>query len=206
MLTAKHKFIMKEKILSAFKKLGFNLKPVDECEDCNHFEFEYEGSTYLYIYSPNDPVFFNVALPGVLHEDDEDSNIYNAVVDSVNSEVKYVKAYSVNRHLWIFYECEVSEDTDFEDLIHRVVFRIEAAYVLMRKKYVEFTSPCDNVEDYEDPFDDVEELSFDDDEDTDDVMPMSEEGYDLKTLFGEVSPDECVLSDEDEDDIKDKED
>jgi hypothetical protein len=76
----------------------------------------------------------------------------------------------------------------------------------MRKKYVELTSPCDNEEDYEDPFDDVEEMSFDDDEDTDDVMPMSEEGYDLKTLFGEVSPDECVLSDENEDDINDKED
>ena len=46
MLTAKHKFIMKEKILSAFKKLGFNLKPVDECEDCNHFEFEYEDDDF----------------------------------------------------------------------------------------------------------------------------------------------------------------
>ena len=40
--------------------------------------------------------------------------------------------------------------------------------------------------------------------DDDGALPMSEEGYDLKTLFGEVSPDECVLSDED--DIKEKED
>lgn len=190
MLTAKHKFIMKEKILSAFKKLGFNLKPVDECEDCNHFEFEYEGATYLYLYSTNDPSFFNVALPGVLDLDEESEDVYYSILESVNSEMKYVKAYTVNRRLWIFYECETGEDADFEDLVHRVVLRIEAAHVFMKRKYWEIThADCG-----------------DDDSDDDGALPMSEEGYDLNTLFGEVSPDECVLSDENEDDINDKED
>ena len=181
---------MKEKILKTFKALGFNLVPIVESEDCSQFEFEYEGATYLYLYSTNDPSFFNVALPGVLDLDEESEDVYYSILESVNSEMKYVKAYTVNRRLWIFYECETGEDTDFEDLVRRVVLRIEAAHVFMKRKYWEIThADCG-----------------DDDSDDDGALPMSEEGYDLNTLFGEVSPDECVLSDENEDDINDKED
>lgn len=178
--------------MEAFKALGFSLVPVVESEDCNQFEFEYEGATYLYLYSPNDTEFFNVALPGVLDRDEESDDVYYSILESVNSEIKYVKAYSVNRRLWLFYECEALEDSDWYDLIHRIVFRLEAAHAFMRRKYWELTQS-------------------DSDGDDDAVPnPMDEEGYDIETLFGEISPEECVLSDEnydeDYDEVKDKED
>ena len=49
---------MKEKILEAFRELGFKL----EEEEGMGYRFHYEGLNLLYMYNENDEEFLNIAL------------------------------------------------------------------------------------------------------------------------------------------------
>ena len=52
---------MKEKILEAFRELGFKL----EEEEGMGYRFHYAGLNLLYMYNENDAEFLNIALPGL---------------------------------------------------------------------------------------------------------------------------------------------
>ena len=53
---------MKEKILEAFRELGFKLEEEEGMGYC----FNYEGLNLLYMYNENDEEFLNIALPGIV--------------------------------------------------------------------------------------------------------------------------------------------
>ena len=120
---------MKEKILEAFKALGFEM---EELEGMG-YGFEYEGKHFLYMYNEDDEDFLNISLPGVLDIDDENNTTFYQVMDKLNSTLKYVKAYKLNDSMWLFYERELFGGEDLKQVLSRMILHLEAALMFLRR-------------------------------------------------------------------------
>lgn len=120
---------MKEKILDAFKALGFDM---EEMEGLG-YGFDYEGRHYLYIYNKDDEDFLNIALPAVLDIDDENNVAFYQVMDKINSTLKYVKANKLNDSMWLFYERELFGGEDLNQIVSRMILHLEAGFMFLRK-------------------------------------------------------------------------
>ena len=101
---------MKEKILEAFKTMGFAM---EELEGMG-YGFDYEGKHFLYMYNEDDEDFLNISLPGVLDIDNENDTTFYQVMDKLNGTLKYVKAYKLNDSMWLFYERELFGGEDLK--------------------------------------------------------------------------------------------
>lgn len=126
---------MKEKVLEALNNLGFTVEQIDD----NAFCFEYEGMSFLYLYSPNDEEFLSIALPSVYDFDENEAGKYCALTESINSSQKYIKAYTANGSLWIFYEREIMEGDDVEETVRRMILHLQGGMFAL-KKVLEATS------------------------------------------------------------------
>ena len=120
---------MKEKILEAFKALGFEM---EELEGMG-YGFQYEGKHFLYMYNEDDEDFLNISLPGVLDIDDENNTTFYQVMDKLNGTLKYVKAYKLNDGMWLFYERELFGGEDLKQVLSRMILHLEAALMFLRR-------------------------------------------------------------------------
>lgn len=118
---------MKEKILEAFKALGFEM---EELEGMG-YGFQYEGKHFLYMYNGDDEDFLNISLPGVL--DIENDTTFYQVMDKLNGTQKYVKAYKLNDSMWLFYERELFGDEDLKQVLSCMILHLEAALMFLRR-------------------------------------------------------------------------
>lgn len=94
---------MKEKILDAFKQLGFSLIKTDEMG----YGFSCEGTNLLYIPNSEDEDFLNISVPCVCDGESGRSMPLQDLAERVNAMLKYVKAYRLGKTLWLFYEREL---------------------------------------------------------------------------------------------------
>ncbi len=120
---------MKEKILEAFKALGFEM---EELEGMG-YGFQYEGKHFLYMYNEDDEDFLNISLPGVLDIDDENNTTFYQVMDKLNGTLKYVKAYKLNDSMWLFYERELFGGEDLKQILSRMILHLEAGLMFLRR-------------------------------------------------------------------------
>lgn len=124
---------MEEKILEAFDNLGFKL----EKEEGTGYSFSYEGVNLLYMYNENGEDFLNIALPGIMEVEENKTLLICALLEKINSTLKYVKAYMLGGSVWLFYERELSGDEDLMKVISRMILHLEAGLVFARKATVE---------------------------------------------------------------------
>ena len=124
---------MKEKILEAFGNLGFKL------EDAGNggYSFTYEGLNLLLLYNENDEDFLNIALPGIIEADDGKVLLICALMEKINSTLKYVKAYLFGDSVWMFYERELLGGEDLPQVISRMILHLEAGLQFARKTITE---------------------------------------------------------------------
>ena len=120
---------MKEKILDAFKALGFEMEDMEGLG----YGFEYEGKHFLYMYNEDDEDFLNIALPAVLDMDDENNMGFYQVMDKINGTLKYVKANKLNDSMWLFYERELFGDEDMKQILSRMILHLEAGLMFLRR-------------------------------------------------------------------------
>lgn len=120
---------MKEKILEAFKAMGFEM---DDLEGLG-YGFQYEGKHYLYMPNESDEDFLNIALPAVLDIDDESNVAFYQLMDKLNGTLKYVKANKLNDSMWLFYERELFGGENLEQLISRMILHLEAGSIFIRR-------------------------------------------------------------------------
>ena len=120
---------MKEKILDAFKALGFEMEDMEGLG----YGFEYEGKHFLYMYNEDDEDFMNIALPAVLDMDDENNMCFYQVMDKINGTLKYVKANKLNDSMWLFYERELFGDEDMKQILSRMILHLEAGLMFLRR-------------------------------------------------------------------------
>ena len=99
---------MKEQILEAFRDLGFKL----EEDEGMGYSFNYEGLNLLYMYNENDEEFLNIALPGIVEVESDNMLQICALLEKINSTLKYVKAYMLGNSVWLFYERELIEQRE----------------------------------------------------------------------------------------------
>lgn len=119
---------MKEKILAAFENLGFNL----EDNESLGFSFNYEGINYLYMYNEDDEDFLNISVPGIYDLEEDNKENYDALKEKINSTLKYVKAYTLGKGLWLFYERDLLGNEDLEEVIRRMILHLAAALMFAR--------------------------------------------------------------------------
>lgn len=120
---------MKEKILEAFKALGFEMEGLEGLG----YGLEYEGKHFLYMYNEDDEDFLNIALPTVLDMDDENNVGFYQVMDKINGTLKYVKANKLNDSMWLFYERELFGDEDMKQILSRMILHLEAGLMFLRR-------------------------------------------------------------------------
>ena len=143
---------MKEKILEAFRELGFKL----EEEEGMGYRFNYEGLNLLYMYNENDEEFLNIALPGIV-EVEEDKMLQTFVLlEKINSTLKYIKAYMLGKSVWLCYERELIEQREqntegqlsvkeeLMTVISHMILHLEAAFLFARKAMAEIEETVAN--------------------------------------------------------------
>lgn len=132
---------MKEKILEAFKALGFE---IEELEGFG-YGFEYEGKHFLYMYNEDDEDFLNIALPAVLDMDDENNMGFYQVMDKINGTLKYVKANKLNDSMWLFYDRELFGGEDLKQILSRMILHLEADFMFLRRAMASSEEDCDSA-------------------------------------------------------------
>ena len=170
---------MKEKILEAFRELGFKLEEEEGMGYC----FKYEGLNLLYMYNENNEEFLNIALPGIVEVEDDKMLQICALLEKINSTLKYIKAYMLGNSVWLFYERELIEqreqsrtcsdyaesrekktegqlcgEEDLMTVISRMILHLEAGLVFAQKAMAEIEETMANDSSDDDTAESVEEI------------------------------------------------
>ena len=170
---------MKEQILEAFRDLGFKLEEEEGMGYC----FNYEGMNLLYMYNENDEEFLNIALPGIVEVESDNMLQICALLEKINSTLKYVKAYMLGNSVWLFYERELIEqreqsrtcsdyaesrekktesqlcgEEDLMTVISRMILHLEAGLVFARKAMAEIEETMANDSSADDTAESAEEI------------------------------------------------
>ena len=170
---------MKEKILEAFRELGFKLEEEEGMGYC----FNYEGLNLLYMYNESDEEFLNIALPGIVEVEEDKMLQICALLEKINSTLKYIKAYMLGNSVWLFYERELIEqreqsrtcsdyaesrekktegqlcgEEDLMTVISRMILHLEAGLVFARKAMAEIEETMANDSSDDDTAESAEEI------------------------------------------------
>ena len=181
---------MKEKILEAFRELGFKLEEEEGMGYC----FKYEGLNLLYMYNENDEEFLNIALPGIVEVEDDKMLQICALLEKINSTLKYIKAYMLGNSVWLFYERELIEqreqsrtcsdyaesrekktegqlcgEEDLMTVISRMILHLEAGLVFARKAMAEIEETMANDSSADDTAESAEEIVTEEIADDEDI-------------------------------------
>ena len=181
---------MKEKILEAFRELGFKLEEEEGMGYC----FNYEGLNLLYMYNENDEEFLNIALPGIVEVEDDKMLQICALLEKINSTLKYIKAYMLGNSVWLFYERELIEqreqsrtcsdyaesrekktegqlcgEEDLMTVISRMILHLEAGLVFARKAMAEIEETMANDSSANDTAESAEEIVTEEIADDEDI-------------------------------------
>ena len=181
---------MKEKILEAFRELGFKLEEEEGMGYC----FKYEGLNLLYMYNENDEEFLNIALPGIVEVEDDKMLQICALLEKINSTLKYVKTYMLGNSVWLFYERELIEqreqsrtcsdyaesrekktegqlcgEEDLMTVISRMILHLEAGLVFARKAMAEIEETMANDSSADDTAESAEEIVTEEIADDEDI-------------------------------------
>lgn len=153
---------MKEKILNAIKHLGFEVEELGEMG----YGFEYEGLNYLWMGS-KDEEFLSIAIPAIYEKGENEEMEFYQIMDKLNSDLKYVKAYELNNDIWLVYERELFSEENLEELLSHMILRLEYALRFIRDDRKEDACSEDS-DDFSGDYliEDIEVLS-DNDENTD---------------------------------------
>lgn len=167
---------MKEKILEALRDLGFKLEEEEGMGYC----FNYEGLNLLYMYNENDEEFLTIALPGIVEVEEDKMLQICALLEKINSTLKYIKAYILGNSVWLFYERELivsreqmgegqlCGEEDLMTVISRMILQLEAGLVFARKVMAEIEETMTNDFSADDTAESAEEIDAEeiaDDED-----------------------------------------
>ena len=181
---------MKEKILEAFRDLGFKLEEEEGMGYC----FNYEGLNLLYMYNENDEEFLNIALPGIVEVEEDRMLQICALLEKINSTLKYVKTYMLGNSVWLFYERELIEqreqsrtcsdyaesrekktegqllgEEDLKTVISRMILNLEAGLVFARKAMAEIEETMANDSSADDTAESAEEIVTEEIADDEDI-------------------------------------
>lgn len=112
---------MREKILNAFSELGFVPEDVEI-----GYSFKYEGIGMLWLNPKDDEDFLSIGVPCIDKIDEDNADMLHALVEEVNSTLKYVKSYCLDGYVWMFYERELLGEEDLMLCLSHMIMHLEA--------------------------------------------------------------------------------
>lgn len=134
---------------------GFDLVPMEG----KYYAFKYEDIGMVWF--PNDeyPHFLNITVPMVFEEGKISELDYYKLIDVLNAKMLYVKAVSLQGHIWFCYERELlDEEEDLEKVITSIILRLAQSYNDFSKLTSESLKDSDDGVDTEDDMDDVDDF------------------------------------------------
>ena len=137
--------------MKVLAELGFQLEQIEDLG----FKFSYEGTNFFFMPNEDDEEFLNIAVPEIYDLEEETPLTFIALMNKINSTLKYIKAYEVGKSVWLFYERELYGDEDLTKVISRMILHLEAAIMFAQKAMAEIK---ENAEDNGDEVDIVESV------------------------------------------------
>lgn len=119
---------MKEKILNVFATLGFKLEKIGD----DGYIFYYEGRGIFYNTYNNDDTFFHFIISIFDAKDEDEINFLNnievyKIMNKINTNLKFIKAFTTDDNLCLSYEREIVGDENFEELIPKMILGLNNA-------------------------------------------------------------------------------
>lgn len=128
---------MKRVILETLKELGFELTKQAK----NAYMFDYEQLKFLCTTERNDDEYLSISLPGIVKMDGESNGIAQELMDHINLNMRYVKAFPVDGVVWISYEICLQDGMDMRECIKHMIGTLEdaamRAYLLLSEMYID---------------------------------------------------------------------
>lgn len=121
---------MKERILEAFAELGF----VPEQFGDSTYGFDFEGKHMMLIAGNDDEEFMSISIPRIYGMEDGNPLVFLKLIQKVNSNLKYIKAYEMDNDIWLFYEREIGGDDDLTVIMPKMISHLDAAFVYSRNE------------------------------------------------------------------------
>ena len=112
---------MKEKIMTAFKNLGFELNKMDD----SLYGFEYEGINFIWMWT-DDEDFLSISIPAIIDFDPSNELDFYKLTDKFTATYKYVKAYRFADSMCLFYERELIGEENLELVIPHMLLQLES--------------------------------------------------------------------------------
>lgn len=119
---------MKEKVLCALRDMGCMLEEADGM----WYGFRYGGVRFLYMHNEADECFLNIAVPGIVAVDEGRIMRACALLERINSSLKYVKAYMMGGSVWMFYERELLGCDDLGETLLCMIVRLCSGLSMVR--------------------------------------------------------------------------
>lgn len=110
------------------------------------------------MYNENDEEFLNIALPGIVEVEEDRMLQICALLEKINSTLKYVKTYMLGNSVWLFYERELFGEEDLMMVISRMILHLEAGLVFARKAMTEIEETMANDSSDDDTAESAEEI------------------------------------------------
>lgn len=154
---------MKEILHEVLIELGFRPEETEI-----GFAFRYEGANMLLLLSSDDDNFLNITVPGILDCDGDNTAYVCALMEKINSTLKYIKSYVLNGSVWLCYERELFGGEKLEEIVSRMIMQLEIALRFSRKTMQELDSiTSDSEEEICSDIVEAENVEISEDEDND---------------------------------------
>ena len=151
---------MKEKIMTAFKNLGFELNKMDD----SLYGFEYEGINFIWMWT-DDEDFLSISIPAIVNFDPSNELDFYKLADKFNATYKYVKAYRFADSMCLFYERELIGEENLELVIPHMLLQLESIMRSMREALSETSEDGEEKADEDDDSFVIEDVEILDDND-----------------------------------------
>ena len=96
------------------KELGFK----NERDDDGDLRFKYQGVNLFCCKDDNDQQFLRIIMPGIYQIDGDRTKVLEAI-NTICSDLKAIKAFIVQDHLWLAIEMFIDSTPDIDDFIER---------------------------------------------------------------------------------------
>lgn len=147
---------MKERILETFAELGFILEQLED--SC--YDFDYEDKHMMLLTGKEDDGYLSISIPRIYGLEDGNPLVFSQLIDRINSDLKYIKAYEIGNYIWIFYQRDIEGDSDLKLSISRMIMHLDAASTYIQHEVEVIAEEVGSLEDVQD--EDIEDVEFED--------------------------------------------
>lgn len=87
--------------------------------------FKYQTHNYFFTVDDNDKLFFRIIMPNIYTVEGNRSRVLEAI-NTVSRDIKVIKAFLVEDHLWLAIEMFIDSTPELEDFFERCLNILEA--------------------------------------------------------------------------------